>query len=439
MATNPPRSTVVGVFESREPAERAIDALQRAGFRPDQIGFAMRGGGDVPAGAVDTFEGSNAGAGAATGAILGGLLGAAAALLIPGIGPVLAVGTLGGAVLTGAVAGGALGALAGALIGMGVPAEEAEYYQGEFESGRAIVTVKAETRAAEAEEILRRFGAYDVNSRQPIDSVRGGAHEHLHAHAGGSEMHSHTHEHPAGQPEQHDHSHAAAGTASASMPTDRVRAESADTVKLREEQLQVNKEQVQTGQVEIGKRVVEEQKTMEVPVTREEVVIERRPVNRPSDKPISEETRTIEVPITAERVNVEKQTVVREEIGVQKRVEQDTVPVNETVRREEAVINKTGDTSVAGRDWNSFMPTFRQHWQATYGSKGRWEEYEPMYRYGFDQFNSGRWSGRSWSDVEPEFRRDWSTRYPNQSWDVASNPIKHAWDHLTSTPHTHTR
>jgi hypothetical protein len=62
-----------------------------------------------------------------------------------------------------------------------------------------------------------------------------------------------------------------------------------------------------------------------------------------------------------------------------------------------------------------------------------------MYRYGFDQYNSGRWSGRSWSDVEPELRRDWSTRYPNQTWDVASNPIKHAWDHLTSTPHTHTR
>ena len=355
MAMNSRRSTVVGVFESRDAAERAVDALQQAGFRPDQVGFAMRGGGDVPVGATDTVEGNNAGAGAATGAILGGLLGAAAALLIPGIGPVLALGTLGGSVLTGAVAGGALGALAGALIGMGIPEEEARYYQGEFESGRAVVTVKAEARAAEAEEIMRRFGAYDVDSRQPVDSVRGGAHEHMHAHDGGTDMHAHTHEHPAGQPETHDHSHAAAGMASASMGSDRVnmaerrdvdRTDSPDTVKLREEQLQVNKERVQTGEVEIGKRVVEEKKTMDVPVTREEVLIERRPVNRPSDTPIGTDAgRTIEVPVTEERVNVDKQTFVREEIGVQKRVEQDTVPVNETVRREEAVINRTGETS----------------------------------------------------------------------------------------------
>ena len=331
---------------------------------------------------------------------------------------------------------------------MGVPEEEARYYQGEFESGRAVVTVKAETRAGEAEEILRRFGAYDVNSRQPVDSARGGAHEHLHAHAGGTDMHTHTHEHPAGQAEQHDHSHAAAGMASAlddrppcatapDRPTERPTRSSCAR-----SSCSVNKERVQTGQVEIGKRVVEEQKTMEVPVTREEVVIERRPVNRPSDKPISDDTpHDRGAGHRAERVNVEKQTVVREEIGVQKRVEQDTVPVDETVRREEAVINRTGEPArpARARTGTAYMPTFRQHWQTNYGSKGRWEEYEPMYRYGYDQFNSGRWSGRSWSEVEPEFRRDWSTRYPDQSWDVASNPIKHAWDHLTGTPHTHTR
>jgi uncharacterized protein (TIGR02271 family) len=443
MAMNARRSIVVGVFNSREPAEQAVDALQRAGFRQDQIGFAMRGGTAAPSGAVDTVEGSNAGAGAATGAILGGLLGAAAALLIPGIGPVLAVGTLGGSVLTGMVAGGALGALAGALVGMGVPEDEARFYQGEFESGRAVVTVKAEARAPEAEEILRSFGAYDVNSRQPIDSAKGGTHEHLHAHAGGTEMHSHPHSHPAGQHEQHDHDHAGARMESApkqaaSMPAAGARMEeNADTVKLREEQLRVSKERVQTGEVEIGKRVVSEQKTMEVPVTREEVVIERRPVNRPSDTPITNDSRTIEVPVTAERVHVEKETFVREEVGVQKRVEQDTVAVNETVRREEAVINRTGSTATA--DWATSMPTFRQHWQTNYGQQGRWEDYEPMYRYGYDQHASGKYQGRSWAQVEPELRKDWSSKYPNQAWDRASNPIKHAWDHLTATPHTHTR
>jgi len=209
------------------------------------------------------------------------------------------------------------------------------------------------------------------------------------------------------------------------------------TLALREEQLVVNKERVQTGQVEIGKRVVEEQKTMDVPVTREEVVIERRPVNQPSDAPIGEDARTIQVPVMGERVDVEKRTIVTEEVGVQRRVEQDTVPVDGTVRREEAVINRTGETNTAGQDWSNYQPTFRQHWQTNYGSTGDWAKYEPMYRYGFDQRSSGRWGGRAWSDVEPELRRDWSSRHPETSWDVASNPIKHAWDHLTSTAHTH--
>ena len=413
----PQRTTVVGVFNTRDRAEDAIRELRDAGFRDDQIGFAVKDGA-APTGTISVAESTdNAAGGAATGAVVGGLLGAAAALLIPGIGPVLALGTLGGTVLAGAAAGAGLGALAGALIGMGVPEEEARYYEGEFHQGRVLVTVRADDRAGDAERILREWGAYDVNNRaaRVVDT----------------------------------------STARAAMPdTDMSRertpvGENADTIRLREEKLRVNKEQVQTGEVEIGKRVVEEQRSMNVPVAREEVVIDRRPVNQPAPGAvIGDDARTIEVPVTAERVDVQKRTVVTEEIGVQKRMRQDTVPVNETVRREEAVINTEGDVRVHGSAgtgrgatsrWEDVMPTFRSEWQRDYGTTGRWEDYEPGYRYGWEQYNSGRWSGRSWNEVEGELRSDWSSRYPNQSWDRASNPIKHAWDHLTGTPHTHTR
>ena len=36
------QSTIVGVFDDRLQADRAIDELRRAGFRDDQIGVAMR-------------------------------------------------------------------------------------------------------------------------------------------------------------------------------------------------------------------------------------------------------------------------------------------------------------------------------------------------------------------------------------------------------------
>ena len=48
---------------------------------------------------------------------------------------------------------------------MGVPEEEARYYDEEFQAGRTLVTVKANARYQEAAAILRRHEAYDVESR----------------------------------------------------------------------------------------------------------------------------------------------------------------------------------------------------------------------------------------------------------------------------------
>jgi uncharacterized protein (TIGR02271 family) len=119
-----------------------------------------------------------------------------------------------------------------------------------------------------------------------------------------------------------------------------------ETVQLREEELIPHKETVQTGEVGIRKEVVAEQKTMDVPVTREEVVIEQHPVERhPSDRPVGVDER-IEVPVREERVTVEKEPVVREEISVGKRQVEETKRVSDTVRREEARVETTGDVEV---------------------------------------------------------------------------------------------
>ena len=166
------RSTVVGVFTDRDSAERAIDELHRMSFGDNEIGFIWRSGleGDVHEPSVDQATdddenqpGEGAAAGMAAGAGLGGALAAAAALAIPGIGPVLAGGIL-STIIGGAAAGAAAGGLVGMLGGMGVSDEEAGYYQGEFKQGRILVTVKADGRYMEAQEALRRAGAYDVDS-----------------------------------------------------------------------------------------------------------------------------------------------------------------------------------------------------------------------------------------------------------------------------------
>ena len=162
------QTNLVAVFEDRLAAEKAVDELMQAGFTADHVGFAIRGSDAVQGGMITDTQGAKDGRGAlagmATGAGLGALLGATAALLIPGIGPVVAGGVLAMA-FGGAVAGTAVGGIFGAMTGLGVSEEEAKFYEQEFASGRAIVAVKAGPRAAEVAGILRRHGGYDLQNR----------------------------------------------------------------------------------------------------------------------------------------------------------------------------------------------------------------------------------------------------------------------------------
>ena len=80
--------------------------------------------------------------------------------VIPVIGPVLAIGTL-GTILLNAAGGAALAGLAGALVGWGIPAEDANYYEGEVEAGRYRVTVDSGDHSIDARGVFSRHGGYD--------------------------------------------------------------------------------------------------------------------------------------------------------------------------------------------------------------------------------------------------------------------------------------
>jgi uncharacterized protein (TIGR02271 family) len=121
-----------------------------------------------------------------------------------------------------------------------------------------------------------------------------------------------------------------------------------DTAKLRlrKEELDIVKNSVQKGEVELSKEIVEEQKTVDVPVTREEIVIERRTLdNEASDSPIAEE-ETIRIPVSEEKVDVNKHTVVTGEVSAHKHVIEDTAHIEETIKREEARVNRIGNPDV---------------------------------------------------------------------------------------------
>jgi uncharacterized protein (TIGR02271 family) len=312
------RTAVVGVFSSEQEAERAMDDLRRAGFRDDQIGIARRRAEGETGETAAQDQGTHAGTGAVAGVVAGAGLGALAGLgilagVIPAIGPAIAGGTL--AVLLSNAAGGAVVAgLVGALVGAGVPEEEAQYYNREFEAGRTIVTVKAEGRADEATMILRRHGAYDMQT------------------AGTAEM---PREARAAEPT------AAAGTATARH------AEGGQRIQVKEEELHAHKQPVAAGEVRVHKEVRTEHQTVDVPVRKEEVVIERHGVTgQPAATTDFRPGEEIRVPVMEEQVTVEKTPVVKEEVTVGKRVVQDTERVAGDVRKEEVRVERQGDVDV---------------------------------------------------------------------------------------------
>lgn len=117
-----------------------------------------------------------------------------------------------------------------------------------------------------------------------------------------------------------------------------------ERIRLHEERLKVDKERVQAGEVNVDKHVIEDEQTVEVPVSREEVYIERRAVNdETAADEVFDDGENLHIPIMKERLEVTKRPVVSEEIIVGKRRVQDTETVRETVRREEAEIDGTDD------------------------------------------------------------------------------------------------
>lgn len=191
----------------------------------------------------------------------------------------------------------------GSLTGAGIPEDRARYFGSNMESGGCLVTVNTSGgRASDAIAILERNGA-DIGSGA-VDF---------------------------GQQKE---------PPSRGLSGER-------RIQLLGEMLRVHKERVSRGEVRIRKEVVRETKNIEVPVTREELVIEHSTVS--GEQPVAGEIgseKEIRVPLSEERVRVEKQPVVTGEVRVGKREVQDTKTISDQVRHEEVKLDKEGDVDI---------------------------------------------------------------------------------------------
>lgn len=133
--------------------------------------------------------------------------------------------------------------------------------------------------------------------------------------------------------EFHEHGLGAEGV---TEPEDDLRDEDELRVQRTEEELVAGTREREAGSVGVRKRVRTDREQLRVPKRREEVHVERVPVEegrRASEAEIGDDE--VVMPVTEEEVVVEKRPEVKEEIRIHKDVVQDEEVVEEDVRREE--------------------------------------------------------------------------------------------------------
>jgi hypothetical protein len=223
--------TIVALFDRYSSATEAVRDLIQAGIPSDRISaLANTMTGDHPALSTnpvygreeqDTKDQSQPGfvTGAEFGLGLGSMLGVLAgtgSILIPGIGPLIAAGTL-ATIAAGAATGGVLGGLIGALTAHGVTDNDAKLYAEGLKRGGTLVTVLAsDDAAAPIDAIFKRCAAVDIEKRSadwtaegwvsfdtaggPMSSAELAAQAETHRHEAGDEHHHAHHHFPSEKP-----------------------------------------------------------------------------------------------------------------------------------------------------------------------------------------------------------------------------------------------
>jgi len=166
---------VTGVFATRAAAEQALQRIHQAGIPADKTTLLTPGSADQinrEIQTVPTDSTEQPGMGNAVGALLGGGVGltggALLMALVPGVGPVTALGLLGAAVL--GAAGATVGAVAGGKAEMatyeGLPEDEIFIYEDALRKGRSVIVALTddEPSAALVRDVLNREGADSIDA-----------------------------------------------------------------------------------------------------------------------------------------------------------------------------------------------------------------------------------------------------------------------------------
>ena len=169
--------TTVGIFENSEQASRAVEQLRSLGIPDNNIDLLTPDASEQRREAVATTETEQPGMGKALGGVVGGAIGAAsgmslgaaaASLLIPGVGPIIATGIIGAALFGagGAIGGAAAGKALEEGMSDGLPKDEMFVYEDALRRGRTVVIALTRDDAQDeaARNVMAGAGAESLDA-----------------------------------------------------------------------------------------------------------------------------------------------------------------------------------------------------------------------------------------------------------------------------------
>ncbi len=428
--------TVIALYDNFQDANMAVRELVDNGFNRDDISLMAGDESGQYSRYIDSDEyrnrsmtedttaaSSGAGVGASIGATLGGiggLLVGLGALVIPGIGPVIAAGPLSAALAglagagAGALAGGITGGLIGALVDAGVPEETAQYYSEGVRRGGTLLSVRASDElSGSAVDIMNRHHPVDINSRASQWREQGwtGFHQDTDVTRDQESSGSFTgvvDEHAAHDTEripntgEGDTSYGSMGS-TYSGDAGLHGSYGEDTSSRRDFQ---QGSSYGTSR-ESGRDFDQAGGVMD----------QRDSMAR------GENTSTGD--ISSQNYNTTTGDFTRSESDYR----------HADSGMQDSGMRGTMDSDFGRghyRDYSAYDTTFHEHFNTLFGGYGgsyTYDTYQPAYRYGYDMAVDPRYSGRSWQDVEPEAQRYWEDREPG-AWERFKDAVQHAWNQV---------
>lgn len=111
-------------------------------------------------------------------------------------------------------------------------------------------------------------------------------------------------------------------------------------IALSEEQLNVNKREVERGSIHVHKNVIKEEQAINVPLREEEIRVERHNVTSGDVPADAFQEQDFDIPLRGEEADVTKTARVREEVDITRDVRERDEQVRDRVRREELHIDR---------------------------------------------------------------------------------------------------